>query len=558
HCRWTPDLFETFQQLWGYDLRSCWPMLGEDVGPWQKVRHDYNATLLHLFIERWCKPWYRYTEKKHMAWTGHYWEHNWPDLSQGPDNMAMYAWHQVPAIDMLFNQFNDQSCQAQFGNVRSVKELSSVANQMGYVRTLSETYGGGGWDETFEDFKRLGDWEYALGVNFMNQHLCHMTVTGARKYDYPPVFTSVSPWWKDYGVLNDYYGRLSLLLSQGQQQNDWLVLEPTTSLWLHYSQVAGGEPLWRIANVFQTFVTALEKSQMEYDLGCEDIIRRHGRVEKNRFCVGKCKYSTVILPPEMTNMEGATLALLSRFVENGGRVIALSCPSRVDGVEDHSVSQLLKNRENVLSNLEFSEIKDLYCQEATSMVMVFDTQDLYHHHRNYRDGELIFLANSSLEKSAMARVSMPGNYLYELDAMAGEIRLMQNRVGGVSADVCIEPAGSRIYVASKHNLFPQAEMVSPPQTPEVELKASDNLEVKATHPNSLNLDFCSLQAGGKQYGQMYTQKANSTLWNHFGMSDPWETAVQFKREILDADTFQTMPVDIQYSFHIDTGTNCQG
>ena len=57
---------------------------------------------------------------------------------------------------------------AQFGNVRAVKELRSVANQMGYTRTLSETYGGGGWDETFKDFKRLGDWEYVLGVNFMN------------------------------------------------------------------------------------------------------------------------------------------------------------------------------------------------------------------------------------------------------------------------------------------------------------------------------------------------------------------------------------------------------
>ena len=41
----------------------------------------------------------------------------------------MYAWHQMPAIDMLFNQYIDQSPQAQFGNVRAVKELRSAANQ---------------------------------------------------------------------------------------------------------------------------------------------------------------------------------------------------------------------------------------------------------------------------------------------------------------------------------------------------------------------------------------------------------------------------------------------
>ncbi|MGN0233246.1 MAG: glycosyl hydrolase [Bacteroidaceae bacterium] len=558
HCRWTPDLFDTFKQLWGYDLRPYWPLLGEDVGPWQKVRHDYNATLLHLFIERWSKPWYQYTEKKNMSWTGHYWEHNWPDLSQGPDNMAMYAWHQVPAIDMLFNQYNDQSCQAQFGNVRSVKELSSVANQMGYVRTLSETYGGGGWDETFEDFKRLGDWEYALGVNFMNQHLCHMTITGARKYDYPPVFTSVSPWWGSYGALNDYFGRLSLLLSQGKQQNDWLILEPTTSLWLHYTQVAGGDPLWRIANAFQSFVTSLEKAQVEYDLGCEDIIRRQGRVEKNRFCVGRCKYSTVILPPEMTNMESSTLVLLRKFVQNGGRVIALSQPSRVDGEEDPSVSQLLQTGENVLSAKDYPEMVNLYFREARSSVKVADSQDLYHHRRTYSDGELIFLTNSSLERSATASVSMPGGYLYELDAMTGSISLIQNSSGGVSVDVCIEPAGSRIYVASDHKIFPQASDAEAPRTSGSELKATDGLTVKATHANSLNLDFCSLTVGRKQYDTMYTQKANGTLWNHFGMSDPWETAVQFRRETLDADTFHVEPVDIQYSFFIEKGTDCRG
>ena len=66
--------------------------------------------------------------------------------------MAMYAWHQVPAIDILMNEYSE-TVNAQFGNVRAVKELGSVANQMGRTRTLSETYGAGGWDLRFEDMK---------------------------------------------------------------------------------------------------------------------------------------------------------------------------------------------------------------------------------------------------------------------------------------------------------------------------------------------------------------------------------------------------------------------
>ena len=181
--RWTPDLFDEFQKKWGYDLKTALPSLFEETGDWKQVRHNYTQTLLQMFIDRWAKPCFAYCEAKNLKFTGHYWEHNWPDVKNGGDNMAMYAWHQMPAIDMLRNRFTEDSPIAQFGNVRSVKELSSVANQMGYRRTLSETYGGSGWEETFRDFKRLGDWEYALGVNFMNQHVAHLSISGARKYD---------------------------------------------------------------------------------------------------------------------------------------------------------------------------------------------------------------------------------------------------------------------------------------------------------------------------------------------------------------------------------------
>lgn len=232
NIRWTPDLFDAFRKRWGYDLIPHLPSLYEEVGDWYKVRHNYYQVLLQLFIDRWSKPWYAYTEAKGLEWTGHYWEHGWPNPNHGGDNMAMYAWHQRPAIDMLFNQFNEQSPNAQFGNIRAVKELSSVANQLGRTRTLSETYGGGGWELTLTDMKRLGDWQYALGVNTLNQHLSHMTLLGARKYDYPQSFSYHNPLWPYYASQNQYFARLSLALSAGNQVNHILIIEPTTSAWM--------------------------------------------------------------------------------------------------------------------------------------------------------------------------------------------------------------------------------------------------------------------------------------------------------------------------------------
>jgi hypothetical protein len=128
--RWTPDLFDQFRQRRGYDLVPLLPSLWMETGDWKKVRHDYFSLLLDLFIERWSKPYFDYTEKHHLAWTGHYWEHEWPNPWPGPDNMAMYAWHQQPGIDLLFNQYAEQ-VHSQFGNARAARGAKPTAAPAG-------------------------------------------------------------------------------------------------------------------------------------------------------------------------------------------------------------------------------------------------------------------------------------------------------------------------------------------------------------------------------------------------------------------------------------------
>src|SRR5690606_590088 len=61
NVRWTPDLFNSFTQKWGYKLQDHLPSLYEEVGDWRKIRHNYQQTLLQLFIDRWSKPMHAYT-----------------------------------------------------------------------------------------------------------------------------------------------------------------------------------------------------------------------------------------------------------------------------------------------------------------------------------------------------------------------------------------------------------------------------------------------------------------------------------------------------------------
>ena len=232
---WTDDLPDAFQKRWGYSLLDHLPSLARAVGDWRRIRHNYFQVLLDLFIERWGKPYFDYCERNGLELTGHYLEHDWPRLLVTPDFMALQAWEHRPGIDILMNQYQEHP-HAQFGNARIVKEIGSVANQLGRRRTLSETYAGSGHEIRFEEMKRQGDWQYALGLNTLNECLSHVTIRGVRKGNWPRSLSYHNPWWEAYHVLESYFTRLSAALSSGQQVNPVLLLEPTTTAWMYQNQ----------------------------------------------------------------------------------------------------------------------------------------------------------------------------------------------------------------------------------------------------------------------------------------------------------------------------------
>jgi hypothetical protein len=558
--RWTPDLFDVFRAKWGYDLKACLPSLFEETGDWKRVRHNYTQTLLQLFIDRWAKPCYAYCEANGLKLTGHYWEHGWPDVADGGDNMAMYAWHQQPAIDLLFNRYDDVSPQAQFGNIRAVKELSSVANQTGYRRTLSETYGGGGWEETFRDFKRLGDWEYALGINFMNQHLAHLSIAGARKYDYPPTFSEHSPWWPYYRDLNVYFARLSMVLSAGEQVNDILILEPTTSIWLYYAYRRSHPAYMEIGKTFQQFVSALEKAQVEYDLGSENIIKDRGGVSGKKFSVGRRAYSKVVIPPMTENLDAPTFALLRKFAENGGTILTYARPTYLDGVPDDALRAFFSDPACV-TLLTASASPDLtpYLQDGIRF-RAQSGNDLYHHRRILKDGQVLFLSNASLTETARGSIRLKGKDAIKLDAMTGQI-VDYSETGGdgrIELSYDLPPAGSLLlYVFDRK----QRGYALPEHAGRyVEVPSGTPLSVRPETDNVLTIDFCDLTLGEEQYRDLHVYDAADRAFKYHGFhsGNPWNTSVQYKNSIVSRDTFTTGGFTASYRFVVNAAFDVSG
>ena len=186
-----------------------------------------------------------------------------------------------------------------------------MANQLGRPRTLCEAYGAGGWDLRFEDMKRIGDWLYVLGVNTLDQHLSYVTLRGARKRDHPQSFSYHEPWWDAYHDLGELFRAALGRRCRGAagQPTSWCSSRRRRR---GCTNAAGTNPpeLEGARHVLPALADRARKAQVEYDLGCEDIIARHGSVEGRRCVVGKRDYRIVVLPPGTENLNGATAELL--------------------------------------------------------------------------------------------------------------------------------------------------------------------------------------------------------------------------------------------------------
>jgi hypothetical protein len=527
---WADDLPQQFQKRWGYDLMDNLPSLVRPVGDWRRVRHNYEQVLLDLFIERWAKPYHDYCDKHGIEFTGHYWEHEWPNCLMSPDNMAMYAWHQRPSIDILMNQY-DEGTHAQFGNVRAVKELSSVVNQLGQSRTLCEAYGASGWDLRFEDMKRIGDWIYVLGVNTLDQHLSYITIRGARKRDHPQSFSYHEPWWKAYHVMAGYFTRLSMVMSQGQQVNRILVIEPTTTAWMHQGDAA---PLNEVGNRFQQMLVALERAQAEYDIGCEDIITRNGSTEGAHFNIGQRSYDTVVLSPLTENLNARTMELLAAYAKADGVVLCCGeAPSRVDGSTSDRGIEAAKS--SGWKRIEASELPGLLLARTKSGFAIErdngDKGNLFHHRRVIEDGELFLLVNTSIDAPSAGSVTSSAQGIEQWDLAAAQTSAypFQKTAGGVKARFELPPCGSLLLFLSQKASSPAKQ---PAQTAKV-VEAKGDLEIVPLEDNVLTLDYVDVTAGGETKKALYFYKASQFAFVKNGMPrNPWDSSVQFRDELI--------------------------
>jgi hypothetical protein len=526
---WSDDFLVRFEKRYAYPLLDKLPSLFLEVGDWKKIRFDYRQLLMEDFSTYWGIPYSDYCETNNLAMTGHYWEHGWPGMGHNSSNMAMYQWQQVPGIDCLFNQYNE-GVNGQFGNIRIVKEVASVANQLGRHRRLCEIYGGGGWDIRLEDLKRIADWNGVFGINLFNQHLTHTTLRGARKHDYPQSFSYHAPWWDAYRDQGDYLARLSLAMTAGEEINKILVIEPTSTAWMYYSPSGSHARLREVGNSFQSLVVELAKNQVEFDLGCEDIIARHGKVTEAGLQVGQRTYSCIVVPDGTGAFLSGAWALLKQCEDNVLFIQNDSNPTGEVYVDGRPVTYKKSNTvssQNVVSTLQGWIADDPVFTPASEAQGL-----LFHQRRTLDDGELLFLINTSVETACTGRVTCTGKSIQRWDLEKGTIDAYHAEQSGPSctAAYTIPPAGSLLLFFSNQD---RQEAVAVAKKTERVLVPAGSMTIQRNAPNVLTLDYCDVTVADETKKNALFYNAAKFVWQKHGLNEnPWDHSVQFKDELI--------------------------
>jgi len=487
---WTHNFEEIFKEKYGYNLADCFNDLFHDSETAAKTRYDYWNLASDLFVSSFSKTMHDWCEEKNIAYTGHYWEHSFPSPKMTGTTMPHYAYMQYPGIDMLF--VSDESTPDQYGNDLIVKEVSSVANQLGKERVLTETNGASGWGLDFRYQKRATDWQLALGVNLFCQHLSLYSMEGYRKRDFPLSFSDCQPWWPDYRIMADYIGRMSYAMAQGKYEAKVLVLHPCGSTWVHFDCP---DTLERIEVSVKGLVKSLNQRRIMFDLGDEIIMESHGSVADGLLHVGEMAYE-ILLVPETCVIRKSTLRLLQDFAKAGGKIICTgTAPYLLEGESSEELMQFFDmyaiKEPAPWAILDAMPLPKIKLEEKDGKPL----EKVYGHIRNMDTTEMIFLCNLDMYQSHDLRLPVGGLYaVTKLDGETGEdVDISHN------GEICFQlpPLQSVLFLIDK------SKTVEPVDKPAALLSETiiplNNWIVELEDHNALNLQFGRASFNGGDY-----------------------------------------------------------
>lgn len=312
----TEELPKKFQGLCGLDFYQSvpdiiWNRSDREISP---ERYYFMEVCCEQFVSSYCKPIGKWCEEHGILFTGHVMAEDNLSGQAGAVGEAMrcYREFQLPGIDNLCD----------FRQYSTVKQAASAAHQYGREGVLSELYGVTQWDFNFEGYKLAGDWQAALGITTRVPHLAWASMAGEAKRDYPAAIGWQSPWYQDFGYIEEHFARVNYCLTRGVPLVHVGMLHPIETMWLYQGPADQmGTRRDQLERNFQNITEWLLTGGMDFDYISEASLDEISPLQAgSAFVCGKMEYD-VILVADCIHLRSTTLKRLLRFLDGGGRVI---------------------------------------------------------------------------------------------------------------------------------------------------------------------------------------------------------------------------------------------
>ena len=488
---WSLILPQEFMNRYGYDLVEVLPAIYFEVEGYEKIRYDFWNLISSLFTDSFGKQIDDWCGEHNVALMGHTCQEDSLEVQMmcSGSTMPFYEYMQIPGIDWL--------CRIPVNNM-TVKQVTSVAQQLGKERILCEMFGCVGWNVSFEEMKWIGEWNYVLGVNLMLQHLGLYSLKGSRKREYPASLFFQQPWWEEFKPFNDYFARLSKLMSEYEPVIDLLVIHPMKSAWIYFNGF-NHDKVIEFDKSFKDLTHNLLSLNFDFHYGDEDIMLRYGKVKGDELIVGKFSYKAVLIPSALS-LDNSTVELLEKFVSNGGTVISINeFPYLIAGKRDLKIEYLSRNTVQIGNTIP--EIEKALCEALKRKIRVVNcdgsmNEDIYCCTRVSGEETIYYIVNTNKEKGHEVSIIIDEeNSLFKMNLIDCSEELLDNM-----NNVYLEPTESILLASRKAAITPyivnnkfDVKLNLNETMAYVMDKVSIESEWKITEAdhNALTLDYCN-------------------------------------------------------------------
>lgn len=334
---WTPKFAETYKQRYGTDIKEHLPeVFFEKQEEYSQTRYNFYELTADFFATAYFDQYGKWCDKNGLPMTGHI-------LGEGGlfsqavsvgDAMRDYLGYTFPGIDMLMN----------FHEFITAKQVQSIQRQKGAEGVTCELDGVTNWDFDFRGHKMHGDWQAALGVTLRVPHMSWVSMNGESKRDYPSPIGYQAAWYKKYHLIEDYFGRVSTILTRGKAECKVAVLHPIRNLWLTLGTFdATDKVVSKLDKDFEMLTERLVKNNVDFDFVSESNFEKQKIHFKNgKLVVDNSSYDVLIIPPMLT-LASTTVEVLKTVKEQKGRVVAFGpSPKYLDGKKSIVPNELYK------------------------------------------------------------------------------------------------------------------------------------------------------------------------------------------------------------------------